>query len=89
MDKVHRRISSKVLNNLFLLRQADQYNLGNRLQFIILNVKSVNHGLESLKYLRPRIWETIPLNLKEIDSLKNFGIQKHARVSPAKYILKT
>ena len=89
MHQVHRRISSKVLNNLFLLRQADQYNLGNRSQFVILNVKTVNHGLESLKYLRPRIWETIPSHLKEIDSLKNFGIQKRAHVSPAKYILKT
>lgn len=56
MDKVHRRISSKVLNNLFLLRQADQYNFK--------NAKNVNHGFESVRYLGPKIWETIPSHLK-------------------------
>ena len=72
MYKVHRGISPEILNDLFTLRQADQYNLRNRSQFIIPNVKTVNHGFESLRYLGPKIWETIPSPLKEINSLKNF-----------------
>ena len=39
---------------------------------IILNVKTVNHGFESLRYLGSKIWKTIPSHLKEIDSLNNF-----------------
>ena len=51
MYKVHRGISPEILNDLFPLRQADQYNLRNRSQFIIPNMKTVNHGFESLRYL--------------------------------------
>ena len=43
-----------------LLRQADQYNLRNRSQFIIPSLKTVNHGFESQRYLGPKIWEIIP-----------------------------
>ena len=35
-------------------------------------MKTVNHGFESLRYLGPKIWETISLHLKETDSLKHF-----------------
>ena len=71
MHKVHRGISPQILNDLFPLKQADQFNLRNRSQFIIPNVKTVNHGFGSLRYLGPKIWETISSHLKEIDSLKN------------------
>ena len=57
---------------LFPLRQADQYNLRNRSQFIIPNKKTVKDGFENLRYLGPKIWDIIPSHLKEIDSLKNF-----------------
>ena len=62
--------SPEILNDLFPSRQADQYNLKNRAQFIIPNVKTVNH--ESLRYLECKVCETIPSHLKEMDSLKNF-----------------
>ena len=55
MYKVHRGISPEILNDLFLLRQADQYDLRNRSQFIIPNVKTVNHGFEGLRYLGSKI----------------------------------
>ena len=72
MYKEHHGISPEILTDLFPLRQADQYNLRNRSQFIIPNVKTVNHGFESLRYLGPKIWETTSSHLKEIDSLKKF-----------------
>ena len=74
MYKVHCGISPEVLNDLFPLRQADQYNLRNRSQFIITNVKTVKHCFESLRYLGPKLWETIPSHLKEIDSLKTLKV---------------
>ena len=72
MYKAHRGISPATWNGLFPLRPADLYNLRNSSQFIIPNFKTVNHGFESLRYLRPKITETIPSHLKEINSLKNF-----------------
>ena len=72
------------------LRQADQYNLRNRSQLIIPNVKTVNHGFESLRYLGPKIWETIPSHLKEIDILKYLpskdGNQNRVHIDSAKYV---
>ena len=66
MYKIHRVINQKFW---FPLRQADQYNLRNKSQFIIPKVETVNYGFENLKYQWPKMWETIPLHLKEIDSL--------------------
>ena len=68
MYKVHRGISQEILNDLFPLRQADQYDLRNRSEFIIPNVKTVNHGVENLRYVGSKIWETIPSHLKEIET---------------------
>ena len=39
-------VEPEILNDLLPLRQADQYNLRNRSEFIIPNVKTVNHGLK-------------------------------------------
>ena len=56
-------------------------------------MKTVNHGLESLRYLGPKISEIIPSHLKEIDSLKNLpsknGNQNCVYVDSGKYIFKT
>ena len=46
MYKVHRGILQAILDDLFLLRQADQYKLRNRSQFNIPNVKTVNQGFK-------------------------------------------
>ena len=61
MYKVIRGISLDILNDLFLIRQEDQFNLRNRSQFITSNVKTVNHGFDSLKYLGFKIRETITI----------------------------
>ena len=56
MYKVHRCISPEILNDLFSLRQINQYNYKNRSQFIITNVKTVDHGAESIsRYLETKI----------------------------------
>ena len=57
MYKAHCGISPEILNDLFLsLRPADQYNLRNWSQFIVPNVKTVNHGFERLSHLGRKIW---------------------------------
>ena len=39
------------------------------------NAKSVYHGSESISYLRPKIWEIIPVKIKETNSLNSFKIE--------------
>ena len=36
------------------------------------NVRSVFHGSESISYLGPKIWEIVPLELKELTSVVAF-----------------
>ena len=72
INKVHCDILPEILNEPFFLSHADQCYLTDRPQFLIPNVKIVNHGFESVKYLGFKIQETIPSQLNEIDYLKNF-----------------
>ena len=51
MYRVHCGISLEILNDLFSLRKADQYNLRSRSQFIIPTVKTVHQGFQSLRSL--------------------------------------
>ena len=50
------------------------------------NVSSVFHGSESISYLGHKIWDTVPLELKELTSIVGFkkvlkcGSQKTADV---------
>ena len=38
----------------------------------MLNVKSVFHGSESILYFGPKIWDIVPLELKELTSVVAF-----------------
>ena len=59
MYRIHCGISLEILNDLFSLRKADQYNLRSRSQFIIPTVKTVHQGFQSLRYLGLKTWQTI------------------------------
>ena len=92
---MHCDISPEILNDLFTLKLADKCNLRDQTQFFIPNVKTVNHGFESLTYLGLKISEAVPSHLIEIDHLKNFKIltknedRNRVRVGSVKYIFKT
>ena len=65
MYKVHRGVSPEALNDFLPLRQTDQYNLGNRSQFIIPDVKTENckslKEIDSLKNFKGtliQIWKS-------------------------------
>ena len=51
------------------------FNLRQNLDFTIPRVKSVNHGFESVTYLGPTIWESIPSKIREKNSLKKFNYE--------------
>ena len=59
----------KIVKGLFQFRNEIPYNLRQRSQFHIPPVRTVFNGTESIKFLGPKIWELIPDEMKELESL--------------------
>ena len=71
------------MNEIFTLRHQNQCNRRNCTDFDVLEVRTVNHGSESVRYLSPRIWEIILTHIKEIDTTEKFKIAiKKWKVEP-------
>ena len=64
MFKVYAKTSPEIMQEVFQVKVQGNYNLRNQTEFVIPQVKSVNHGLESLRFLGPTIWESLPNDLK-------------------------
>ena len=67
------------------------YDLRNNNSFKRRRVKSVWHGNESVSYLGPKIWDLVPNEIKESESLSNSkskdGSLKDVHAEYTKYIL--
>ena len=61
------------MQNIFSIRKQGHYNLRNIGNFIIPKVKSVNFGFESIRYLGPKIWDSLPQRLKNKESVDSFN----------------
>ena len=60
------------MKNIFEL-QNPLYNLRSSCnQFKRENIKTVCYGLQSVRYLRPKIWELMPNHIKYSNSLSEF-----------------
>ena len=64
-------MAPEFLNEIFQNR-ALPYNLRANSNFCRRRVHSVHHGAESLSFLRPKIWELVPKDTKQSESLKIF-----------------
>ena len=71
MSKVYRNISPPISSKIFH-RCNINYNLQINSAFAMPNVKSVFHGSERISYLGPKIWDIVPLELKELTSVVAF-----------------
>ena len=62
--KVKNGIAPKIMEDIFE-QQNPSYNLRSSCnQFRRENMKTVNYGLQSVRYLGPKIWELVPNNIK-------------------------
>ena len=52
-----------------------QYNLRSQTDFQLGPVKTVNWGLRALRYLRPKIWNIVPFEIKNSENLEQFNIK--------------
>ena len=64
-------MSPPIFSEIFHWRDKN-YNLWINSDFAIPNVRSVFHGSESISYFGPKIWDIVPLELKELTSVVDF-----------------
>ena len=72
MFKIYRETSPEIMQDIFSIRKQGHYNLIIISDFIIPKVKSVNFGFESIRYLGPKIWDSLPQSLKNKESVDGF-----------------
>ena len=70
MFKVYTKTSPEIMQEVFQMKDRGHYFLRNQRDFMILTVKSVNYGLESIRFLGTKIWESLPNDLKNKESIK-------------------
>ena len=73
MFKIHRGLSPDILREIFVSK-ISLYNLRRNNTFQRRQVPSVYHGTESLSFLGPKIWDLVPLELKQLESLEVFKL---------------
>ena len=62
-------MAPKTVTETFPLRHQDQCNLRTWSDFTLPIVRTVNYGI---RYLGPKIWKSIPANIKEVDTIECF-----------------
>ena len=65
-------MSPDIMNEVFKLRNTLHYNLRHTSHSSSDPIHSVYNGTESTSYLGPKIWEKIPAEIKNKDSLDGF-----------------
>ena len=72
MFRFYNGLSPILMNNIFMLRAENSYNLKQVSEFSKPMVKSVYHVTENISYLGPRRWNILPEKLKNIENLEHF-----------------
>ena len=72
LHKIANAMSPKVMSEVFKLRDIPCYNLRHTSQFSADPIHSVYNGTESASYLGPKVWEQIPAEIKNKESLDGF-----------------
>ena len=68
MFKLKRDMAPELIKELTLPNRQHRYELRNNPNFAVPLAKSVHKGLESLSQLAPKIWELLPLEIKETET---------------------
>ena len=75
--KVKQGLSSQIMHNVCEFKNVP-YKMKRQYLFPSRNVHSVRHGTDNLTYLGPKIWNIVPLVIKNSESLSVFKIKiKH------------
>ena len=69
MYKVKNGLSPKIMADLFTLKSHGNSN------FVIPQVKTMNRGIETIRYRGPLTWDLVPEEIKQSESLSIFKDQ--------------
>ena len=72
ISKIYRGLPQEILWETFVSKTSP-CNLRKSSSFEWCQVHSVHHGTESLSFLGPKIWDLVPLGLKQSESLDFFN----------------
>ena len=73
--KVLNGLSPDLMKDVFPLNDDSAYSTRNKRIFKSKNVKTVRYGTDSLAYLAPKIWELVPNEMKNLESLQHLKQQ--------------
>ena len=71
MFKMSKNLSPQLVTEIFEKRN-NVYDLRNPSEFVRPRIRSVFNGEESISYLRPKIWDIIPPELKALETVNAF-----------------
>ena len=91
MYRIYNGMAPDIVTEFFPLRPQGRYNLWSWSDFTLPFVRTVNYGIKSIRYLGPKIWENIPANIKEVDTIERlkFVIKKWKPESRPSRLCKT
>ena len=70
--KFKNELAPMITANVFTTTPENHYNLRNYNGFRSPFARTVYHGTESMSYLGPKIWDIVPIELKNAQSLNSF-----------------
>ena len=71
MYKTRNDLNPSFMQEIFR-ENTTHYNLRNNNEFIQPSVRSVNNGSESVRFKGPQLWQTLPLTIRNSESLYQF-----------------
>ena len=72
--KTKENLAAPIMHEIFEQRNI-QYNLRSQTDFQLGSVKTVNCGLRALRYLGPKIWNIVPFEIKNSETLAQFKMK--------------
>ena len=70
--KVKHNFSNQVMSELFNLRNIN-YDFRSQTDFELGPIYTTAYGVRSLKYFAPKIWNTVPIDIRNSNSLSEFA----------------
>ena len=70
--KIVNGLSPEIMKEVFPFNENTSYNTRNKRKFHSRSIKSVAFGSETLSHLASKIWELVPVEIKNVESVASF-----------------
>ena len=69
--KIKQNLSNEIMTSIFPPK-AIKYNLRTQSDFLKISVNSNKYGLNSIKFFASKVWQMVPMEMKNLKSLEDF-----------------